>query len=142
MNLKKYDNKYVKIIDNQDDVFEGLCTYNNKDYLEVEFGIPKEGLQILNVMFFKDNIKSIVINKDKYTTPYSKIEEFIIEDGIEEFKDLLYDEEYEHIYRTLKYIEDNINNIDYIDDIKKELKEFIKTSDREELIEEANKIIM
>ena len=38
MTLKKYDNKCVRIIDTDDNIFEGNCIFNNKEYNEHEYG--------------------------------------------------------------------------------------------------------
>ena len=53
MNLKKYDDKLVRITDKFNDVFEGICMYNDKDYTEHEFGINEESLQMPSMLFYK-----------------------------------------------------------------------------------------
>lgn len=110
MNLKKFDNKKVKIIDNFNDEYEGICTYSNKEYNLHEFGINDEGLAILNVIFYKDNIKNVK-KIDKYSNDYGKLEELIsrYEDDVNE---ILSDEEvdYEQKKRLLKYLKDKEKN--------------------------------
>lgn len=85
MNIKKFDNKKVKIIDNINDEYEGICKFNNIEYNFHEFGIDEESLQILNIIFYKSNIKKVKEIKN-YSNNYSKLEEIISED-----KDLLED---------------------------------------------------
>lgn len=111
MKLKKYDGKCVRIVDVFDDVFEGYCTYNSSEYNEHEYGREDDSLQILNIVFYEDIIKSIKII-DGFTTSYSKLEEAIAED-IDCIEDVLLlgeDSDDEHIYRLLVYLKDYINN--------------------------------
>ncbi len=53
MNLHDYDDRCVRIIDNNSDIFDGICIYNNAEYDEHEFGRNEESLQICNFLFYK-----------------------------------------------------------------------------------------
>ena len=114
MKLNKYDNKLVKIVTIDVEIFEGIADYNSKDYCYHEFGRDEECLQIVNVLFFDDYIKEIKII-DNFTTKYSKLEEFIVEDGIDEIIEVI---EEDDIYkeRIINYIKDN--NLDIINELK------------------------
>ena len=114
MKLNKYDNKLVKIVTIDDEIFEGVADYNSKDYCYHEFGRDKECLQIVNVLFFDDYIKEIKII-DNFTTKYSKLEEFIVEDGIPAIIEAI---EEDDIYkeRIIKFIKDN--KIELIKELK------------------------
>ena len=79
MTLKKYDNKCVRIIDTDDNVFEGNCIFNSKEYNEHEYGMNEDSLQILNISFYKSYIKSIEILKELRKDEYSMLEELIID---------------------------------------------------------------
>ena len=79
MNLKKYDNKCVRIIDTDDNIFEGNCTFNSKEYNEHEYGINEDSLQILNISFYKSYIKSIEILKELKKDEYTMLEELIVD---------------------------------------------------------------
>ena len=78
MNLKKYDNKCVRIIDTDDNIFEGNCIFNSKEYNEHEYGMNEDSLQILNISFYKSYIKSIEILKKLKKDEYTMLEELIV----------------------------------------------------------------
>lgn len=78
MNLKKYDNKCVRIIDTDDNIFEGNCIYNSREYNEHEYGMNEDSLQILNISFYKSYIKSIEILKELRKDEYTMLEELIV----------------------------------------------------------------
>ena len=64
MKLKKYDDKLVRITTIDDEVFEGICSYNDKEYNEFEFGKKEESLQMIYFMFYKGAIKNVEILDD------------------------------------------------------------------------------
>ena len=78
MNLKKYDNKCVRIIDTDNNIFEGNCIFNSKEYNEHEYGMNEDSLQILNISFYKSYIKSIEILKELKKDEYTMLEELIV----------------------------------------------------------------
>ena len=79
MNLKKYDNKCVRIIDTDDNIFEGNCIFNSIEYNEHEYGMNEDSLQILNISFYKSYIKSIEILKELRKDEYTMLEELIVD---------------------------------------------------------------
>ncbi len=79
MNLKKYDNKCVRIIDTDDNIFEGNCIFNSREYNEHEYGMNEDSLQILNISFYKSYIKSIEILKELGKDEYTMLEELIVD---------------------------------------------------------------
>ena len=79
MNLKKYDNKCVRIIDTDDNIFEGNCIFNSREYNEHEYGMNEDSLQILNISFYKSYIKSIEIIKELRKNEYTMLEELIVD---------------------------------------------------------------
>ena len=79
MTLKKYDNKCVRIIDTDDNIFEGNCIFNSKEYNEHEYGMNEDSLQILNISFYKSYIKSIEILKELRKDEYTMLEDLIVD---------------------------------------------------------------
>ena len=79
MNLKKYDNKCVRIIDTDDNIFEGNCIFNSREYNEHEYGMNEDSLQILNISFYKSYIKTIEILKELRKDEYTMLEELIVD---------------------------------------------------------------
>ena len=109
MNLIKYDGKLVRITDINNDQYEGVCSYNNEEFNDCEYGTNQESLDIICIKFYKSDIKEVEII-DKFSKDYGKFEESIIEsDLIDEVFD---SEEDEHIYRLLKYILDKNIKVD------------------------------
>ena len=66
------------IVDN-DNVFEGNCIFNSKEYNEHEYGMNEDSLQILNISFYKSYIKSVEILKELRNDEYSMLEELIVD---------------------------------------------------------------
>ena len=118
MQLSKYDGQCVQIEDSYGDVFEGYCSHNSADYNEHEFGRNEEGLALPGLLLFKSDIKKITSLEDhqgpygKFTSPYGKLEEITVEDGVTMIDEVLYSEEPEHIYRLLLCIEDHLKSPD------------------------------
>ena len=105
MNLKKYDNKLIQIIDTQNNTFEGLCQYNGKEYNEHGYGKKEDSIQILNIIFYKSTIKQIK-EISTFTNPnYDKLEELIVDSDIDFIEDAL---EYNDIHkeRIIKCLKD------------------------------------
>ena len=101
MNLKKYDNKYIRIIDTDDTEFEGLCSYNNKEFNDVEYGRNEDSLQILNIMFYKSFIKTIEVIDNFSNKEYGNLEKLVIESGIDFIEDALESEDQIHVDRLI-----------------------------------------
>ena len=149
MILRRYDGKCVKITDITNTIYEGICQYNDKEYNEHEFGRKEECLQILNMLFFKKDIKKIE-SLEKHKGPYGRfsesfgnLEEQIVEDGIYYIDDILFSEEDEHVYRLLlclnkHYSEDDL---DCYKEVKKSLKELLTYTNSEKVKEEIELIL-
>ena len=73
MTLKKYDNKLVQIDCIDGKIYEGICSYNSKDYTFHEYGRNEDSIQIFHFLFYKDDIIKINII-DKFTNEYGEIE--------------------------------------------------------------------
>ncbi|MBO4351803.1 MAG: hypothetical protein J6A01_12790 [Proteobacteria bacterium] len=111
MNLNQFDGKCVRITDIHGDVFDGICSYNNADYDEHEFGIFEESLQIVYVIFYRSDIQSVESLEDhtgpygKFLDPYGKLEEMAAQDGIESITEMLFCEENVHVIRMLNCLD-------------------------------------
>ena len=105
MTLKKYDNKCVRIIDTDDNVFEGNYIFNSKEYNEHEYGMNEDSLQILNISFYKSYIKSIEILKELRKDEYTMLEELIVDsdkDFLDDALDLCNEIEKERLMLCIK----------------------------------------
>ena len=107
MNLKDYDNQIVRIITNEDIIFEGRCYFNNKDFTNYLVDEYIESLDIDNWIFYQDDIKSVEIIEEKDTYIWlNKTEHLmklhskpfkLIEDGLKTIELRLYDEKRQKI---------------------------------------------
>ena len=89
MSLKKYDNKCIRIIDTDNNIFEGICVFNDKEYNEHEYGRNEESLQILNILFYESYIKDIEVLKELKNNEYGMLEELIVNSDIDFIEDAL-----------------------------------------------------
>ncbi len=113
MNLMKYDNKCVRIIDLDNKVFEGNCYYNDKEYNNHEYGRNEDSLQILNIMFYESTTKDVKEIENLSNKEYGSLEESIIADSDLDFiEDALDTDDQIHRDRLILCIKDNINKFD------------------------------
>ena len=140
MNLKKYDNKKVRFIDAENNIIEGICEYYTKEMTETIYGINSECLKITCFLFRKNEIKDITIINE-FSTPYGRLEEMAVEDGIDLVDEILYSEEDEHVYRLLLCLEDKLDSINYQKELIKELIPFAKYNENKKIAKELKKIM-
>ena len=122
MNLKKYDNKKVKIVTIDDLNFEGIASYNNKEFNESEYGNNEESIDLLNYKIYKSTIKKIE-EVDNFTDKYGYLEESLILEDFDLLEEFLYEEDEEIVKRLLSCLKDNIDKVDK-DKANKILKEY------------------
>ena len=109
--LRRFDGKCVRITDSLGDVFEGGCDHLSPDYCMHEFGRDEEGLQMLNFIFYKDNIAAIEILEDRggpwgcFSGPYGTLELMNAADGKDFIDDVLDCEDNDYIVRMLRCLE-------------------------------------
>ncbi len=108
MDLKILDNKLVRLVDTNDDVFEGYVCYNSPDYNDHEFGRNEECLQMIDILFYKNDIKEIK-EIDSFSGPYSKFEELNVDD-VDLLDEVLTSEDEEHKMRMLNYLENYVKD--------------------------------
>ena len=138
MKLNKYDNKLVRLTTFEDDVFEGICVFDNIDYNEAEYGESEESLTIQCLKFYKNSIKNVSII-DKFSSKYGLLEEVISNDGPDLIEEVLDSEDDTHILRELYYLKDHKELI--TDEVKVLIKELLKYNKNEDIIKEGNNLI-
>ena len=137
MKLKKYDGKPVRITEASGDIYEGICTYCNKEYCEHELGRRQDCLEIVNFQFFPEDIRRIENLEDcrtaygHFSSPYGKLEVMNVLDGVDGITEQLYCEEEEHIWRLLLCLENypHAEQIDGLQDVLREAQN-MELSDR------------
>ena len=111
MNLSKFNNKLVRIVDIEDTVFEGYSVFNDKEYNYHEYGRKEDSLQILNIMFYESYIKSVEEIK-KFSDKYGNLEELICDNDLDFALDALDYENEIHNERIKLYLKDNIDKFE------------------------------
>lgn len=142
MNLSKYDDKCVRIVDGLGDIYEGIARFDSKDYNFHEYGRDEESIQMSNTIFYKSFIKKIEVI-DSFSDKYGLLEESLIESGMVMIDEILTSEDDISINRLLLCIEDKINSFSKKDkeELFKLLDTFIKYNDDDNNVKEAIKII-
>ena len=105
MNLKKYDDKLVRITSVDDNKYEGICSYSNEEFNECEYGVDEESLDITCIKFYKSDIKKVEIINN-FSKEYGELEKLIVSSGDDLIDEVFSSEEDEHIYRLLQCIKD------------------------------------
>ena len=138
MNLIKYDNKCIRLVDGLGNVYEGIARYDSMDYNFHEYGKDEESIQMSHTIFFKFVIKKIEII-DSFSDKYGLLEESLLESGMDMVDEVLTSEEDISITRLLFCIEDRINILskNEKDELVKILDVFIKYNDNKTNVDEA-----
>ena len=141
MNLIKYDNRFIRLVDGLGDIYEGVARYDSRDYNLHEYGKEEESIQMSHTIFFKSFIKKIEII-DSFSDKYGLLEESIIDLGMDMVDEILTSEEDVSINRLLLCLEDKIKTLSKndIDELLKSLDVFIKYNNNENNVKEAIKI--
>ena len=111
MRLKQYDGQCVRIDCVDGNVYDGICSYNNKEYNEQEYGRSEECLVMVNFLFFNSDIIAIESLENhtgpygKFHDPFGKLEEMNVQDGLNSILDFLDCEDPEHILRMLRCLD-------------------------------------
>ena len=138
MNLKRYDNKCIRLVDGLGDIYEGVARHDSRDYNFHEYGKDEESIQMSHTIFFKFVIKKIEII-DSFSDKYGLLEESLLESGMDMVDEVLTSEEDISITRLLFCIEDRINILskNEKDELVKILDVFIKYNDNKTNVDEA-----
>ncbi len=141
MNLKRYDNKCIRLVDGLGDIYEGVARHDSRDYNFHEYGKDEESIQMSHTIFFKSFIKKIDII-DSFSDKYGLLEESLIESGMDMVDEVLTSEDDISINRLLLCLEDKIKSLSKSDrdELMNILDTFIKYNDYEDNVKEAIKI--
>ncbi len=135
MRLSEYDGKCVQIKCIDGKIYEGICSYNCRDYCYHEFGRNEDSLQIFHFLFYKNDIEKIMVVTD-FSEPYGEIEKETFKDDAL-LEQALDDEDDIHVYRLLCYMETVLIN----DKIIRLLKNLIKYNVNKKIVNKAKDLI-
>lgn len=116
MNLKKFDDKCVRITLKDGSVFEGACLYDSREYCEIELGINEECLEISGWLFNKSDISKLELidESNPFLAPFGVIETETVKDGADTAEDILLDGDQRNAERLLDCLEYHIANGDAV----------------------------
>ena len=125
LDLSDYDGKCVRIVSIDGEVFEGYCEHFSEAYSEHEFGREEDGLQMVDFLFYRNDIKSIRSLEDQegpyglFSGPWSSLEVLNAEDGADLVDEVLLCEDDVHVLRMLNYLETHPDIVDGYDEKNK-----------------------
>ena len=117
MDLKKYDGKCVRIITTSGEVFEGVVSYDNREYAFHEYGYDQEALRLTPIVFYKSEIKSVISLEDvngpfgHYSEKYGLLERKCLEWGTDMIEEVLDSEDDSQILRMLACMKDHFQTL-------------------------------
>ena len=112
MDLNKFDGKCVRIITTSGEVFEGILSYDDREYAFHEYGHDEEALRLTPVVFYKDEIKSVISLEDvngpfgHYSEKHGLLEKKCLEWGTDMIEEVLDSEDDSQILRMLDCMKD------------------------------------
>ena len=133
MNLRKFDNKRMRIKDIDDSVYEGLAEHSSIDYNYHEYGVEEESIEFGCFRFYKSTIKEAKEIKE-YTDKYGLLEEEIFKEKMDLIDEQLEFED-ENSIRLVRYLIDHKEQITFKEELNTFLNGFLKYNENKELEE-------
>ena len=112
MNLAKFDDKCVRIVTAWGEVFEGVVSYDDREYALHEYGRNQEALHLPPIIFYKNDISDVISLEDvngpfgHYSEKYGLLEKKCIEWGTDMIEEVLETEDDSQILRMLACMKD------------------------------------
>ncbi|MBR0373730.1 MAG: hypothetical protein IJH91_04310 [Mogibacterium sp.] len=117
MNLSKFDDKCVRSITSWGEVFEGVASYDSREYAFHEYGHDQEALRLTPIIFYKDQIVSVTSLEDvngpfgHYSEKYGLLEMKCLEWGTDMIEEVLDLEDDSQILRMLACMKDHFQTL-------------------------------
>ena len=117
MELKKFDNKCVRILTASGEAYEGIVSYCSQEYVYHEYGCDQEALLLDPMLFYQDDIESIVSLEDvdgpfgHYSEKYGLLEKKCLEWGTDMIEEVLESEDDTQILRMLACMKDALPSL-------------------------------
>ena len=117
MNIRDFDNKCVRITDVSGDVYEGIASYFNSEYVFHEYGCDQEALCLTPVLFYKDDISSVVSLEGTngpfghYSEKYGLLERTCLDGGTDLIGEIFDLDDDDSILRMLLCINDSFQSL-------------------------------
>ena len=112
MDLECYDGKCVRITTVWGEIFEGVVSYDDKEYAFHEYGREEEALHLVPILFFENDISNIVSLEDvngpygHFSEKYGLLEMKCLLWGTDFIEEVFDSEDDEQILRMLECMKD------------------------------------
>ena len=117
MNLKQFDGKCVRIVTDWGEVFEGVASYDDREYAFHEYGRDQEALRLTPIIFFKNDIVRVISLEDvsgpfgHYSEKYGLLEKKCLEWGTDMIEEVFESEDDAQILRMLECMKDHFQSL-------------------------------
>ena len=117
MDLKSFDDKCVRILTASGEVYEGIVSYCGQEYVLHEYGCDQEALRLTPIVFYKDEIKSVISLEDvngpfgHYSEKHGLLEKKCLEWGTDMIEEVLDSEDDSQILRMLACMKDHFQTL-------------------------------
>ena len=112
MELKRFDDKCVRILTASGEVYEGIVSYCGREYVFHEYGCDQEALNLTPMLFYQDDIVSVISLEEvdgpfgHYSEKYGLLEKKCLEWGTDMIEEVLESEDDTRILRMLACMKD------------------------------------
>ena len=117
MDLESFNDKCVRLITTSGEVFEGIATYDDKEYAFHEYGRDQEALRITPILFYKDDILNVISLEDvdgpygHYSEKYGLLEKKCQEWGTDMIEEVFDSEDDTQKLRMMACMNDNFRSL-------------------------------
>ena len=117
MDLDQFDGKCVRIVTAWGEVFEGVVSYDDREYAFHEYGHDQEALHLTPIIFYKDDIASVTSLEDvngpfgHYSEKYGLLENKCLEWGTDLIEEVFDSEDDVQILRMLACMKDHFQSL-------------------------------
>ena len=117
MDLECYDGKCVRITTVWGEIFEGVVSYDDKEYAFHEYGREEEALHLVPILFFENDISNVISLEDvngpygHFSEKYGLLEMKCLLWGTDFIEEVFDSEDDEQILRMLDCMKDNFQSL-------------------------------
>ncbi len=117
MDLRYFDNKCVRITVVSGNVYEGTASYLGREYVYHEYGCDQEALYITPIMFYKNDISSIMDLENTngifghYSDKYGLLEKECLDGGTDLIGEIFASDDDDQILRMLYCMNDSFQSL-------------------------------
>ena len=153
MDLKIFDDKCVKILTASGEDYEGIVSYCGREYVFHEYGRDQEALYLTPMLFYKDDIVSVISLEDvdgpfgHYSEKYGLLERKCLEWGSDLIEEVLASEDDTQIRRMLACMKDHLQALaeravpGMAGELENMLETLVKYSGNDEVVREARELL-